>query len=134
MGMKMMGVPSRPYIHDRGGTPYVHAITCFLTNSELTELIFRKSRRLIPNPLDIRGCQARESQAVSWSSEQFDGPPGLESIDFSDRFIPLVTFARPTKGWPCGVTGPRPHARIFRLLVDPGDICPPHSPTSRYRL
>jgi hypothetical protein len=93
-------------------------ITCFLTNSEPTELIFRKSRCLIPNSLDIRGCQARESQAVSWSSEQFDGPPGLESIDFSDRLIPPVTFARPTKGWPCGYRctfGPglmgRPEAR-----------------------
>jgi hypothetical protein len=34
--------------------------------------------------------------------------------------------------WPCGVTGPLPRARIFRLLVDLGDICPPHISTTYY--
>jgi hypothetical protein len=103
-------------------------ITCLLTNIEPTELISRKSRWLIPNPPDIRGCQAQESRAISWGSARFDGPSGLESIDFSDQPIPLGAFARTTKRWPCRVTGPRPGARTFRLLVDPKDICPPQAP------
>jgi hypothetical protein len=103
-------------------------IACLLTNSEPTELISQKSRRLIPNPPDIRGCQARESQADSWGSARFDGPSRLESIDFLHRPIPLVAFARPTKRCPCGVTGPRHGARTFCLLVDPRDICPPQAP------
>jgi hypothetical protein len=64
----------------------------------------------------------------SLDSARFDGMHGLESVAFSGRPIPLVALARPVKGWPCGVTGPRPRARPFRLLVDPGDICPPQRP------
>jgi hypothetical protein len=33
---------------------------------------------------------------------------------------------RPMKGWPCETSGPKPFARSSNLLVDPGDICPPH--------
>jgi hypothetical protein len=75
---------------------------------------------------DIRGCQARESQTVSWDSARFNEPSRLESITFSDQPILPVVFVRSTKRWPCEVTDPRPRARIFCLLVDPGDICPPH--------
>jgi hypothetical protein len=103
-------------------------ITYLLTNSESTEPISRKSCRLIPDPPDIRGCPARENRAVSCGSTRFDGPSGLKSIASLDRPIPSVVFARPTKRWPCGVIGPRPRSRIFRLLVDPGDICPPQAP------
>jgi hypothetical protein len=35
---------------------------------------------------------------------------------------------RPTKGWPCEILGPRPFARSFSLLVDPGNIRPPQAP------
>jgi hypothetical protein len=62
---------------------------------------------------------------VSLDSARFDGLLGLESVAFSGRPIPPIALARPTKGWPCRLTGLRPHARPFRLLVDLGDICPP---------
>jgi hypothetical protein len=107
-------------------------ITYLLTNSEPTEPISQKSRRLIPDPPDIRGFQAWESLAVSWGSTRFDGSSGLKSIASLDQPIPPVVFARPTKRWSCGVIGPRPRARIFCLLVDPGDICPPHPPLSGF--
>jgi hypothetical protein len=32
------------------------------------------------------------------------------------------------KGWPCEIIGPKPFVRPSCLLVDPGDICPPHAP------
>src|SRR5690349_13481288 len=32
----------------------------------------------------------------------------------------------PTKGWPYEIMGLRPFARPYCLLVNPGDICPPH--------
>jgi hypothetical protein len=117
-----------PYIHDCGALLTYMMIAYHLANSEPTELTSRKSRRLIPDPPDIRGCQARESHAVSWGSARFDGPSGPESIAFLGRPIPPVVFTRPTKRWPCGVTGLWPHARTFRLLVDPRDICPTHTP------
>jgi hypothetical protein len=52
--------------------------------------------------------------------------PELESVSvtFSCRPITLVVFVLPMKGWPCEVTGPMPHARAFRLLVDPGISVP----------
>jgi hypothetical protein len=53
-----------------------------------------------------------------------DGLTGLKSIAFSGQPIPPVALARPTKGWPCEVTGPRPRARLSCLLVDPEDIVP----------
>jgi hypothetical protein len=56
---------------------------------------------------------------------------GLESFALSGRSIPQVAAARPMKGWPCGVTDPWPRARPSRLLVDPGDICPPQAPNLR---
>jgi hypothetical protein len=62
---------------------------------------------------------------VAVDSARVDGLLGLESVAFSGRPILPVAIARPTKGWPCGVTGPRPRARPSCLLVDPGDICPP---------
>jgi hypothetical protein len=123
----MMGFPWALYTR-AWGTPYVHDDHMSPNYSEPNELISWKSHRLIPNSPDIRGCQAQESRVVPWGSTRFDGPSGLESIDFSDRPIPLVAFARPTKRWPCGATGPRPGARTFRLLVDPRDICPPQAP------
>jgi hypothetical protein len=55
MGYFFDGVPPRPYIHDHGALHTYMMITCLLTNSEPTELISRKSCRLIPDPPDIRG-------------------------------------------------------------------------------
>jgi hypothetical protein len=56
------------------------------------------------------------------------GPSGLELIrscadPFRQTFLP-----RPTKGWPCEISGPKPFVRSSSLLVDPGDICPPQAP------
>jgi hypothetical protein len=53
-------------------------------------------------------------------------PSGLEFIQscinpFYQWFLPW-----PTKGWPCEIMGPKSFARPSNLLVDPGDICPPH--------
>jgi hypothetical protein len=70
----------------------------------------------------------RESRVVSVDSSRVNGLFGLVSVAFSGRPIPPVALARPTKGWPCGVTGPWPRARPSRLLVDPGDIYPPQAP------
>jgi hypothetical protein len=58
-------------------------------------------------------------------SARVNGLLGLESIAFSGRPIPPMALARPTKGWPCGITGSWPRVRPSLLLVDPGDICPP---------
>jgi hypothetical protein len=71
----------------------------------------------------------RESRVVSLDSARFDVLLGLESVAFSGRPISPVALAQPTKGWPCEVTGPRPRARPFHLLVDPGDNCPPQVST-----
>jgi hypothetical protein len=65
---------------------------------------------------------------VAVDNAQIDGLPRLESVDFQIQPIPPVALARPTKGWPCGVTGPWPRVRPFCLLVDPGDIYPPQAP------
>jgi hypothetical protein len=100
-------------------------ITCLLNNSEPNELIFLQYCRLIPIRPDIQGRYTRESQAVAADSARADGLPGLESATFSGQPTSPVVLARPTKGWPYEVTGPRPHARPSCLLVDPGDICPP---------
>jgi hypothetical protein len=50
MGDENDGVPPGPYIHDRGALHTYITITCFLNNSEPTELISRKHHQLIPNP------------------------------------------------------------------------------------
>jgi hypothetical protein len=47
------GVPPGPYIHDRGALHTYMRITCLLNNSEPTELISRKSDKLILICLDI---------------------------------------------------------------------------------
>jgi hypothetical protein len=65
---------------------------------------------------------------VAVDSAQVDGLPRLESVNFSGRPTPPVALARPTKGWPYEVTGPRPRARPSCLLVDPRDICSPQAP------
>jgi hypothetical protein len=65
-------------------------------------------------------------------SARVDGLFGLESIAFSGRPIPLVALARPTKGWPSGVTGTWPRVRPSRLLVDPEHICPPTDSQQHY--
>jgi hypothetical protein len=62
---------------------------------------------------------------ASLDSARFDRLLGLEFVAFLGQPIPPIALARPTKGWPCEVTGPRPRTRPFRLLVDPGDICLP---------
>jgi hypothetical protein len=61
-------------------------------------------------------------------SAQVDGLPGPKSVAILGRPVPPVILARPTKGWPCEVTGPRARARPSCLLVDPGDIYPPQAP------
>jgi hypothetical protein len=49
---------------------------------------------------------------------------GLESIQSCVN--PFLHW--PTKGWPYEIMGPKPFARPSSLLVDLGDICPPHLP------
>jgi hypothetical protein len=77
---------------------------------------------------DIQGRHTQESWAVAADIARVDELPGPESAAFSSRPTPPIVLARPTKGWSCEVTGPRPHARPSCLLVDPGDICPPQAP------
>jgi hypothetical protein len=50
---------------------------------------------------------------VSLDSARFDELLGLESVAFSGRPIPPIALAWPMKGWPCGVTGPKPRAKPF---------------------
>jgi hypothetical protein len=59
------------------------------------------------------------------------GRSGHKPIAFLGRPISLVVFAWPTTRRPCRVTGLWPHARVFRLLVDPEDIRPPQAPNLR---
>jgi hypothetical protein len=70
----------------------------------------------------------RESRVFAMDSARVHRFLGLESVNFSSWPILQVVLARPTKGWPCELTGPRPRARPSCLLVDPGDICPPQAP------
>jgi hypothetical protein len=58
---------------------------------------------------------------------EFSEPHGLELIRphvdrFCWKFLPW-----PTKGWPCEIMGLGPFVRPSYLLVDPRDICPPHT-------
>jgi hypothetical protein len=124
------GVLPGPYILDRGALHTYMRIICLLNNSEPTELTSLLSHRLIPNPpwYSRTSCAGKSGGCASSSSTRADRLSGLESITFSSRPVPLVALARPTKGWPCGVTSLRPRARPFRLLVDQGDICPPQAP------
>jgi hypothetical protein len=57
---------------------------------------------------------------------KFIGSSGLESIQSCINPLHQTFLSRPTKGWPHEILGPRPFARSFSLLVDPGDIRPPH--------
>jgi hypothetical protein len=96
-----------------------------LSNSEPTELIFLLFCRLIIIQLRCLGLQRGRNGSLLWIMLEFIGPPRLKLIQscvdpFCQTFLP-----RPTKGWPCETMGPRPFARSFSLLVDPGDICPP---------
>jgi hypothetical protein len=63
-----------------------------------------------------------------WIAHELTDRLGLSLLPSQVRPIPPVALARPMKGWPCGVTGPRPRARPSHLLVDPGDIYPPQAP------
>jgi hypothetical protein len=60
-------------------------------------------------------------------SAQVDGLPRPESAAFSGRPITPVVLARPTKGKPCEVTGPRPRATPSS---GPGGYLSPTSPQS----
>jgi hypothetical protein len=53
-------------------------------------------------------------------------PSGLELIRSYVDLLRQAFLPRPMKGWPCETSGPKPFARSSDLLVDPGDICPPH--------
>jgi hypothetical protein len=121
-------VPHGPYILNRGVLHVYMTITCLLNNSEPTELIFLQYCRLSLIRPDIQGRHTRGSRAVATDSARADGLPWPESAAFSGRPTPPVVLARPTKGWSCEVTGPRPRARPSCLLVDSGDICPRQAP------
>jgi hypothetical protein len=58
---------------------------------------------------------------------EFGEPHGLELIrphvdSFCWKFLPC-----PMKGWPCEIMGLGPFVRPSYLLVDPRDICTPHT-------
>jgi hypothetical protein len=61
---------------------------------------------------------------------EFDELLGPEPASLSRRPIPPVVLPWPTKGWSCEIIGPKPLVRPSCLLVDLGDICPPHSPAA----
>jgi hypothetical protein len=61
-----------------------------------------------------------------WMLPKSVGPSELELIRSCVDPLRRASLPRPTKGWPCETSGPEPFARSFSLLVDPGDICPPH--------
>jgi hypothetical protein len=69
---------------------------------------------------------------VALDSARVDGLLGLDYVAFSGRPIPPVALARPTKGWPYGVTSTWPRAMPSHLLVDPGDICPHKPPILKF--
>jgi hypothetical protein len=56
------------------------------------------------------------------------GSSGLELIRSCADPLRQTFLPRPTKGWPCEISGPKPFARSSSLLVDPGDIRPPQPP------
>jgi hypothetical protein len=64
--------------------------------------------------------------SLLWITLKSIGPPGLELIQSCVDPLCQTFLPRPTKGWPCEMMGPRPFAGSSSLLVDPGDICPPH--------
>jgi hypothetical protein len=105
-------------------------ITYLLTNSEPTEPTSQKSCRLIPDPLDIRGCQARESRVVSWGSKRFDGPSGPESIAFSDRPIPQVVFCLTHEEMVLQGNWPEASRKDLSPSSGPGGYLSPTSPQS----
>jgi hypothetical protein len=122
------GVPPRPYILDRGAIHADYDNNVGLSNSEPTELIFLRSRRLIIVQFQRLRPHRGRIGSLLWIMLEFIGPPGLELIQscadpFCQTFLPW-----PTKGWPCEIMVLRPFARPSCLLVDPGDICPPQAP------
>jgi hypothetical protein len=60
-------------------------------------------------------------------AHESNGLPGPGSTSFLCRPTPPVVLSRPTKGWPCEVTDPKPLARPSLPSSEPGDICPPQS-------
>jgi hypothetical protein len=60
---------------------------------------------------------------IMLKSHESSGPESIQSCvnPFRQQFLPW-----PTKGWPCEIMGPKPFVKPSSLLVDPGDICPPH--------
>jgi hypothetical protein len=60
---------------------------------------------------------------IMLKSNEPSGPESIQScVDpFRQQFLPW-----PTKGWSCEIMGPKLFASPSSLLVDPGDICPPH--------
>jgi hypothetical protein len=61
-----------------------------------------------------------------WIMLKPNEPSGLESIQSCVNPFRTLFLPWPTKGWPCEIMGPKPFAGPSNLLVDPGDICPPH--------
>jgi hypothetical protein len=70
----------------------------------------------------VRGKLGRTLQIAL----EFDELLGPEPASFPRWPILPVVLPWPTKRWPSEITGLKPLARPSYLLVDPGDICPPH--------
>jgi hypothetical protein len=99
-----------------------------LSNSELIELISLLSCRLILVQFRrLRALHGRIGLELRISFKSI-GSPGLELIQSCVDPFCQTSLPWSTKGWPCEIMGPRPFARPSCLLVDPGDICPPHNP------
>jgi hypothetical protein len=71
---------------------------------------------------------ARESRDTAVDVVKSVGPSGLELIQSCVDPLRQTFLPRPTKGWPCETSGPKPFARSSSLLMDSGDICPPQAP------
>jgi hypothetical protein len=68
----------------------------------------------------------RQVGLLSWMLLESVGPSKLELIRSCIDPLRRASLPRPTKGWPCEISGLEPFARSSNLLVDLGDICPPH--------
>jgi hypothetical protein len=123
------GCPYALYTRPWGVTCGYDSNVC-LSNSEPTELIFLLFCRLIIIQVRRLRPQRRRIGSLLWIMLEFIGSPGLELIQSCADPFCQIFLPRPTKGWPCETMGPRPFSRSSSLLVDPGDICPPHIPCS----
>jgi hypothetical protein len=103
---------SKNYDKNRG------SFHCMRTNYEQ-----HKSRNCLSNVHAV--YRTRRSGYCCGRCSDSSDRSGLESIQPCINPLHQTFLLRPTKGWPCEILGPRPFARSFSLLVDPGDIRPP---------